>query len=363
MSLPARPDRGVRAWWVQPLVVGGLGLLLTVAGPRAAHAVAGPAPAASGSHYLDTLDGRVLRRQGAVDATAAVAGGLRMAVVVLAAGTPAADDGSVTQPDSKRRAGPRELRAAVVDYVRGWSDVTSVRRPDLLLVLGTTNYGPATTRAHGLAWGGLVDAVNQELSSAGLAADVVGGLDAELEYNGPGPTLSWVDGYLAGTRRPYVDFGSCTCPPFATPPPPWTPEDIYAVASGSGRATVLPQVYATAGGSAKEWATVVRTSLATHPSAPVRLIGVLTEQAACHGPPARDCQGIDNPSATAWNQLVRALGGVGDAGLTYTTDIGYLQGPRPRPAILAPVVRSAGLVLLVAGLVLGLVLERRRRRR
>lgn len=341
------------------LVAGGGAL----APARVASAEPGPAPGASRSHYLNTLDAQVLRDQGRADAIAAIAADLRSALVVLAAGTPAADDGSVTRPDGSGRAGPREVRVAVVDYVRGWSGVASVRRPDLVLVLGTTNYGPATTRAHGQAWGGLVDAVGHDLKGAGLDAEVRGGLDAELEYNGPAPTRAWVEGYLAGTSRPYVDYGSCTCPPFGPPPAPWTLADVYAVATGTGRASVLPQIYATAGSSAKEWALLAQTARTAQPAQPLRLIGVLTELAACTGPPVRDCRGIDNSPASAWGQLLRALSGPDAAELQYATDIGYLPlPPTPAPQS-APVLRAVSLALLVSAVVAGAVLERRRRRR
>ncbi|MDQ6648989.1 MAG: hypothetical protein M3Z02_02535 [Actinomycetota bacterium] len=372
MSPPPRLRRGVPAWCLRAVLVGALGPGLalgaaigpvrTGAGPAVAAAEPGPAPGASRSHYLNTLDSQVLREAGRADAIAGVAADLRSALVVLAAGSPAADDGSVTLPDTRVRASPREVRAAVVDYVRGWTGVASVRRPDLVVVIGTTNYGTATGRPHGVSWGRLVEAVDRDLHAAGLGAEVRGGLDAELEYNGPAPTLAWVDGYLAGTSRPYVDFGSCTCPPFGPPPLPWSVDDVAAVATGRGRAGVLPQIYATAGGSAKEWALLARTAQQAHPDAPVRLLGVLTETAACAGPPARDCKGIDNPSAQAWGQLVKALAGVGDADLAYASDIGYLTAP-VRPAHRAPTAGLVGLSLLVAALVGGVLIERRRRRR
>jgi hypothetical protein len=97
---------------------------------------------------------------------------------------------------------------------------------------------------------------------------------------------------------------------------------------------------------------------------------VLTEQAACTGPPARACAGIDLDPVTAWRQLSSRSG----QQLRWATDIGYLPAPGPvhrallRPALLAlGTLALAGAIATLGALAWrtrrGRRLRRRRRRR
>lgn len=172
-----------------------------------------------------------------------------------------------------------------------------------------------------------------------------------MEFGRPGPTRAWVRGYLGATRRRLVDFGSCTCPPRAEPPAGWSREDRWAVATAGGRGDALPEIYAIGGGNASQWAALADWSRRHHPDRPVRLLGILTEVAACTGPPARACAGIDVSPETAWQQLSDALGGQA-ATLRYASDIGYLPRGGTVHGPLAPVGGPAG----AAGLVLAALL-------
>ena len=318
-----------------------------------------PPPGETRSHYLTTVDPGLLSRTGAADAADAIGQGLAQALVVLDAGSPAGDDGSVRLPDTHLHAVPDEVRAAAVAYGKAWR---STKGPPLVLVVGTTNYGSFTGGQHGAAWARMVESVAQALPGV----DVRGGLDAEQEYSKPLPTRAWVEAYDASGTQSYVDFGSCTCPPAPDPPANgWTTEDVYAVAVGDGRAVVLPEIYATKGGNARAWGRVVTWSKVQHPALPVRLVGALTESGACAGPPKRSCPGIDLAPAPAWRQLTTVLRLTTDPGpdLRYLTDISYLPAPpaHHRTPFGAPLV--IGLLVLVGALFSTATLAYVRRRR
>jgi hypothetical protein len=309
------------------------------AGPSSSP-VAGPGE--TRSHYLTSVDTTVLARTGTADATDAAAQGLTEAMVVLDAGSPAAPDGTVRLPDTRVHAKPGDVAKGVEAYGRAW---LAAKGPALVLVVGTTNYGQYATGQHAAAWAHLVE----EVAGVLPGIDVRGGLDAEQEYNTALVTRAWVEAYDASGTRPYVDFGSCTCPPApSTPANGWTLEDVYAVAVGNGAALVLPEIYATQGGNARAWARVVAYAQQQHPDAPIHVVGALTELGACVGPPKRSCPGIDNPPAQAWGQLMSTLPTT--AGLRYSTDISYLPQPGHRHG--RAVLRQP-LVLALAVLVLG----------
>jgi hypothetical protein len=174
-----------------------------------------------------------------------------------------------------------------------------------------------------------------------------------------------VRGYLGATRRGYVDFGSCTCGPGRLPAR-WTRAQRVAVATGAGRAVVLPQIYATGGGNARAWATLAGWAWGRHPRRPIRIVGALTEVAACAGPPRRPCAGIDAAPQTAWVQLAAALGSAADD-LRYATDLGYLPHGGAVHGPLAPVGGPVGfaavlLAAAVASVAGGAYVVRRRTR-
>ena len=332
-----------------------LAALVLAASPTAHAATAGPAPGETRSHYLTTVDTGVLKKTGTDDARAASAEGLTQAMVVLDAGSPAGDDGSVRLPGTRVHTLPTAVAKAARAYGKAW---LGAHGPSLALVVGTTNYGQYAAGPHGAAWARMVEEVAEALPGI----DVRGGLDAEQEYSTALATRSWVEAYDASGTRPYVDFGSCTCPPPPTPPANgWTTEDVYAVAVGDGRAVVLPEIYAVKGGNARAWARVVRWSRLNHPGLPVHVVGALTEAAACVG---RSCQGIDLAPQPAWAQISAALDDAGD--LRYLSDISYLPSPgrKPHGGLSTPLVEA--LTLLVGGglstVTVAFVRHRRRRR-
>lgn len=328
-------------------------LLAALAFAPGRSAAADPFPGSTRSHYLTGTGAGALAHAGRRDARDSASAGILDALVVLGAGEPA-DAGHVRLPGSGRRASYGDLRAAAVAYGRGWRGVPGA--PPLTLVVMAAAHGPWTGRAAGQRWGQLVGDVAGKLPGV----DVRGGLDAEVEWGPAAPVRAWVDGYLASTTRGLVDLGSCTCPPLARLPATWSMADLVAIAAAAGRGVVVPQIYATAGGNATEWAALARWAVRHH-RGPVRFAGVLTETAACRGPPARPCAGIDLDPLSAWRQLSDRSG----QQLRWASDIGYLNAPGPvRPGVLRPALLAAGALALVGAVTtLGLLAWRTHRRR
>lgn len=293
-----------------------------------------------------------MSRAGSRDARDAGAAGILDALVVLGAGE-AVDDGHVALPATGRRSSYDEVRRAVVAFGRGWQRARGA--PALTLVVMAAAHGTMVTRAAGSRWGRLVS----DVAAALPGVDVRGGLDVEVEWATGAAARSWLAGYLAATTRGFVDVGSCTCPPLASLPPSWSLADLAAVANAAGRGVVVPQIYATAGGNAIEWAALAHWARRHHIA--VRFAGVLTEQAACAGPPPRSCPGIDLGPVAAWRQLSDRSA----QQLRWASDIGYLGAPGAVHAgLLRPALLAVGLLALTGAVTtLGLLGWRSRGRR
>ena len=325
---------------------------LALPGPASA-AASDPFPGSTRSHYLTGTGTRALQAAGMRDAADADGAGIVDALVVLGAGE-SVDDGGVRLPGSGRHASYDDLRRAVVAYGRSWQ--RAAHPPALTLVVMAAAHGGRVQRASGTQWGQLVSRVAAALPGV----DVRGGLDVEVEWATAAAVRGWLAGYLAATTRGFVDVGSCTCPPLARLPAGWSRADLAAVATAGGRGVVVPQIYANAGGNATEWAALARWATAHH-HAPLRLAGVLTEQAACAGPPRRPCAGIDLDPVTAFRQLSARSG----QSLRWASDIGYLSAPGPvHPSALRPVLIGLGALAGAAAVsTLGLLAWRSRGRR
>jgi hypothetical protein len=312
-----------------------------------------PFPGSTRSHYLTGTGGQPLRAAGGRDARDASAAGIADGLVVLGAGEPV-DAGHVRLPGSGRRTSYGDLRTAAVAYGRSWRAVPQA--PPLTLVLMAAAHGGHVGSAAGARWGRLVSDVADALPDV----DVRGGLDVEVEWEPAAGVRSWLDGYLDATGRGFVDVGSCTCPPLARLPAGWARSDLAAIAYARGRGVVVPQIYATAGGNATEWAALARWA-AAHRRPPVRFAGVLTEQAACAGPPRRACGGIDLDPVRAWRQLAAGTG----QSLRWATDIGYLSAPGAvHASVWGPALLALGALALAAAVAtLGLLAWRTRRGR
>lgn len=326
---------------------------LAVAAAIQAAATPQPFPGNTRSHYLTTTERSVLTHAARRDARDAELAGVVDALVVLAGGDPAGGH-DVRLPGSGATASVDDVENAAVAYGRAWR--ARLTAPTLTLVVMEAAHGDHVGAEAGTAWGRTVDSVARELPGV----DVRGGLDVEVEWAGARDVRAWLGGYLAATTRPFVDVGACTCPPYARVSGPWSLRDLVDVAWAHGRGVVLPQIYATAGGNAREWETLAVWAR-RHRGPPVRFTGVLTEQAACLGPPPRACVGIDADPVTAWRQLVRATG----QRLRWASDIDYLPASHRLhgSSVLRTTAYAAGAFLVAAATSTLVTLAVRNRRR
>lgn len=335
-------------------IPGLVGSTLVVTGLLSGQAATLPTfPGASSSHYLAVADDHQLSAVGRRDARAAARTGLSHALIVLDAGEPAGGT-SLRLAGTRRVVSIDSIGRAATAYGQAW--IRTAGHPALTLVLAVAAHGGHVDRGAGAAWARMVSQVAQRLAGV----DVRGGLDVEIEWGPAIVARSWLTGYLGTTERPVVDIGSCTCPPLSRLPAGWSRRALADIVSAGGRGSALPQIYATAGGNAIEWAALASWAHRHHRPA-VRLLGVLTQQSACLGPPRRACVGIDVSPARAWAQLA----GASHQRLRFATDIGYLPVP-PKPAGMSAAGRSLliiGLLFVAAAVTILLDGLRRRRRR
>src|SRR5581483_6968588 len=138
----------------------------------------------------------------------------------------------------------------------------------------------------------------------------------------PAATRAWLSGYLAATSAPFVFNGSADGCYMLTVPThcagQWTVDDLAEVAglAAPARTLVLPQVYNTT--MAQQWAWLSQRAART--SAPLTIVGTLTENAACGADPT--CPTM--PVGPAWSGLNRALraSGLPTRDMTYRVDLG-----------------------------------------
>jgi len=135
------------------------------------------------------------------------------------------------------------IKEAVKQFASGYywgagSDTASQMR----ITIGTNNYGPYVTYAHGQAWIQLVKDATTAISSYSGQVSVRGGSDIEVGYSSPSTAYSWVNGYSSGFSSPYYlyNYGDAQgCPTSGTTSSPgscsnsWTQENVEYVSWGA----------------------------------------------------------------------------------------------------------------------------------
>ncbi|MCQ6282640.1 hypothetical protein [Bacillus sp. EB600] len=189
----------------------------------------------------------------------------------------------------------------------------------ITIAVGTTNYGSQVTKAHGQAWGNMINSINIYISNKAVtdsryqSIQAVGANDMETGWNSPSVTRSWVDGYRSTTNYQLCNFGDAGGMPQApygrtsyisgTGNNGWTLDDIWYVSDGGVNPFTntrysfsLPEIYTTSGTQAAQW---FNLDLYSHQiyQQPLSIYGVLTENAADNttNPPSGQNSG--------WNQL------------------------------------------------------------
>ena len=190
--------------------------------------------------------------------------------------------------------------------------------------IGTTNYaryvdGVCTslswycteTRAynHGFAWAAMVRSVQSWLISTNFAREVKvsGATDIELAWNYARISNKWVDGFDANDNNQVIfyNFGTCDgCPTRLAPNPnpdlvyDWTFPLVHYAAWRAAPAWPIPEIYATNGINARQWAYLSKWGTDQGYSK-MQFLSALTQYQACNA----NCPGLDNTPQQAWQQL------------------------------------------------------------
>ena len=315
----------------------------SAASPQTAAATgARTAPKWSRSYYVSTTNPATWYDLGC-DLGENVTSGTRpgQAVVFLHFGAPtyiAASKryGSVIFPSGTRSTSTLRIDA-VQQYAQGYWACSPVNTR-LVIVATTSNFGSGVTRAHGVAWGNMVDAANAYLrnsSSAGEQVLVYGGTDIELPWSTPAVARRWVDGYASATARfLYVDGEASGCPPAGgTCNNTWSNADVRYVNWGVKPAYPVPQIYREDGIQAEQWQRLSLFSADTFGS-PMTFRGAMTQQSACFDTGqacGHDTSGVGddtrNAPAQGWLQLYDEINADPDTkgNVRYSTDVRWDQ--------------------------------------
>jgi hypothetical protein len=155
------------------------------------------------------------------------------------------------------------VKLAVDKYIEGYN-ANPKHTANITVVVSVNNKRigsnplAATTTEHsnhGVAFKNMVNSI----STSGLVANVVAGIDAEMDYNTATLTRAWVDGFSgAGDYEPLYNFGdhagrtddfsSETDPTFNNG---WKASDIHYISWGNSCSYCVPQIYVE--GMAKQW--------------------------------------------------------------------------------------------------------------
>ncbi|MCB2202944.1 hypothetical protein KQH56_02950 [bacterium] len=214
---------------------------------------------------------------------------------------------------------------------------------NLVLGIGTNNKPTscdtgAKMTAHGAAWAGMVDDVNQWARDEAIYGQVqaYGASDIEVGWNSPERSKDWLDGYGAGNETPLIHFGDAAGCPYGdmtgtTCGNGWTQEDVWYVSWGFPPSLPLPLIYRTDGVQADQWARLSRYAFANH-GAPMNFTGVFTQSQACE---QAYCNKTDNTPSEAYWQLYEELNAdpITAQELAWKTDIRWILREEAYPEI------------------------------
>ena len=230
------------------------------------------------------------------------------------------------------RVGPDWVAHAAAGWIRGF---TQCGQANAVLALGVNNKsdGGADPATAGTAWARLVNQVGAAAPPSRVA--VTGALDGEPSWSPASWATSWVKAYTSASNRLlYAANSADGCPTAGqaeTCSNGWTVGDVYQVSTGAAPSVVaLPQIYRTDGTQARQWGYISQWGV-QHGGGPLRVVGALSQQAACRQQPG--CARTDNSPDAARQQLSQAL----DNGPTtshdttlVSTDVDWLRPTDPR---------------------------------
>jgi hypothetical protein len=279
------------------------------------------------SRYVDTRDPNILRAWGTTSGQNGESG-----LIILDFGQPWYDAasnsyGTLSFADNNFIS-IATIKILVQNFLTGYASTSG---PWVGVVVGTNNYGPYVTQAHGQAWSQMVIDLQSWVQQQGYGPreNVVGGNDIEMGWSQPGPVYNWITGWQSVSGyRAYYDFGDAAgmsfdvwyydsngvghagCPTCGqNPTNGWLENDVWNVAWGTSAASPFPEIYRTDGVNASQWYRLSRT----HLSWPMIFQGTLTEQVACSQRgcpkfcPYSYCASTNNSPGMGWGQLSQFL--------------------------------------------------------
>ncbi len=239
-----------------------------------------------------------------------------------------------------------QVRDSAVQFARGyWICTGNDRQSKITMGVGINSYGSygtgsydpavraAAARLHGEKWAQMIGQLHAALVANGSAAQVTvaGAKDIELSWNVYQVTRAWVDGFDAFDQGvfTYYNFGACEgCPTrLATgwkPANGWSLDNVWYVSYGAVPAYPIPEIYATSGVNARQWAWLSWDSWLDGRGA-IYYPGLMTQWQACK---QRGCNDTDNTPWQGWTQLMEELAyfpQTAQSWINWTTDIWWMN--------------------------------------
>ncbi len=238
----------------------------------------------------------------------------------------------------------------------------AIEKSKIMVSLGVNNYGSygtyskdpavraAKAREHGIIWSNLVAQLSQWLVEQGYTGQISfsGSVDAEMAWNFPQVTRSWVDGFIAAgnPQNLLYDFGSCDgCPQSDYNdwhvPNGWTQDDVWYIAWGAVSAVPIPLIYTTSGSNARQWQVMSTYAYDRHNKIRIDFTGSFTQKQSCLQDPS-GCAGADNTPLQGHDQFLATLNSDPRTAQTlrWATDILWLNKPRIFPPFSAPTLKA-----------------------
>ena len=193
----------------------------------------------------------------------------------------------------------------------------------------------AWTTAHGTEWANMVNGIGSWISANGYQFKVAvrGAYDAEPSWSSFSKSESWLHGYdSANTYALLANYSADGCtttwyPSSFTPGTNftcsngWTANNLWHHSWSHGFLLVMPQIYSTASGNARQWLRISEYGYHTQ-SNKIVFQGPLTQNGACAD--VGCTPGTNNTAAQAWTQLRTEMDKhvhVSQINILYTTDV------------------------------------------
>lgn len=305
-----------------------------------------PNPPASASYYVGSVNAVDIRSEAdALAAQTTATADARSWLVVLSFCNPGTG-ASETPPNpivqgawlcrGKGFVSTTRAASIAIEFANRWlSQIGQSRTADrLTLVLGVNNFSNYST-AHAQAWATARAYARAIVTSPQV--QFVAGMDAEVEWgsdpNHAANTIAWLNAYMNGSNNClpsagggacFYNFGDANCGLGSVNQScgfnDWDKDDIWYLSAGAKRGTdalpfaaAVPLIYNTVGTNARQWQSVSLYGATTSGKRVVYFVGPMSGRGACDQTdplprsPGGSCDGTDNDSNTAYDQLYRAL--------------------------------------------------------